>query len=81
MKKMEKFEIGKKYTGVSVCDSDCVITIEVINRTEKTLKVKGNNSLTKESLRVKIDMDGNEYVNPWGVYSMAPIIRAEREAE
>ena len=78
---MIKFEIGKKYEGISVCDSDCKIKIEVISRTEKTLKVKSNNKLTKESLRVKIDMDGNEYVNPWGTYSMAPIIRAEKEVK
>lgn len=36
---MIKFEIGKTYTTRSVCDHDCVFTIEVIKRTDKTINL------------------------------------------
>ncbi|HFH0185098.1 TPA: hypothetical protein ACGI7I_003430 [Clostridioides difficile] len=34
---MIKFEIGKTYATRSVCDHDCMFTIEVIKRTDKTI--------------------------------------------
>jgi len=73
-----KFEADKTYATRSVCDHDCVISVTVLKRTAKTIKalVRG----AEKTLRIFIDMDGNEAVRPWGSYSMAPIVTAERVA-
>lgn len=73
---MCKFEIGKKYQMRSICDSDCKWTYEVIKRTDKTVWLSDG----KETTRVKIyTHDNSECVRPLGVYSMAPVLRAERK--
>ncbi len=66
---MSKFEAGKTYKGRSVCDADCVISITIAKRTAKTVTTTGG-----KTLRIK-EYNG-EFVMPWGVYSMAPAIRA-----
>lgn len=72
---MFTFEIGKKYFDTSVCDHNCVFTIEIIKRTEKTVTFRRRN----EERRAKIytDKEG-EYIIP-DRYSMAPVFRASRE--
>lgn len=67
------FEVGKTYWTRSVCDSECIITITVAKRTAKFLT-------TTEGKRLGISSweDGVEYVMPWGAYSMAPIISADK---
>jgi len=72
---VKQFEAGKTYMGRSVCDHDCIIKVAVASRTAKTI-VTGEG----KRLKVKIDFDGDEYVMPWGVYSMAPMVRAGRLA-
>lgn len=67
---MGKFEVGKTYKGRSVCDSDCIISLTVAKRTAKTIT-------TSEGKTLRIKDRGGEFVMPWGVYSMAPSIRAE----
>ena len=73
-----KFEAAKTYTTRSVCDHDCVISVTVIKRTAKTIRtmIRGE----EKTLRIFIDMDGNEAVRPWGSYSMAPIVTAAKVA-
>jgi len=68
-----KFETGKTYQTRSICDSDMIIKIKVVSRTEKTIKAIVDNE--EKTLRVKI-WDGIESVMPWGKYSMAPCIKA-----
>ena len=34
---MKKFEIGKEYFDRSACNYDCIFTIKIIKRTEKTV--------------------------------------------
>ena len=34
---MKKFEIGKEYFDRSACNHDCIFTIKIIKRTEKTV--------------------------------------------
>ena len=41
---MKKFEIGKEYFDRSACNHDCIFTIKIIKRTEKT--VTGRNMPT-----------------------------------
>lgn len=67
------FEAGKTYATRSFCDYDHIIAITVVARTEKTIKTSEN-----KTLRVKRDFRGNEMVKPWGSYSMAPMITADR---
>lgn len=69
---MSKFEAGKIYQGRSVCDADCIIKLEVVARTAKFLT-------TAEGKRLGIKTrDGVEYVMPWGMYSMAPSVSADK---
>lgn len=73
---MEKFEIGKEYTTRSICDSNCVFTIQITGRTAKT--VSYNYLGRSRRSMVHIDQDG-EWIQP-DRYSMAPTFRASRTA-
>jgi len=66
------FEVGKSYWTRSVCDADMIITITVAKRSAKFLT-------TSEGKRLGISTWGGvESVKPWGSYSMAPSIPADR---
>ncbi len=69
---MHTFEPGKTYETRSICDSNSIIRITVASRTAKTIKTSEG-----QTLRIK-SFENSEYVNPFGVYSMCPTIRAER---
>lgn len=65
-----KFEEGKTYSTPSICDSDCIFSVTVARRTDKSI-------FTSEGKRLKIYVyEGREQVKPYGTYSMAPIIDA-----
>jgi len=69
-----QFEAGKTYSTRSVCDHNCIISVKVVGRTAKTIKTdKG------KTLRVYV-YEGVERVKPWGSYSMAPIVSADKVA-
>ena len=70
---MAKFEVNKKYYTRSICDHNCIFTMEVVSRTEKTIKANVDGIL--KTLRIKTD-NNIEFVLPQGNYSMCPIIRA-----
>lgn len=70
---MIKFEAGKTYTTRSVCDAECVITVTIEKRTEKTVTAKVMGEI--KNFRVA-DYMGIESFKPWGNYSMSPIICA-----
>ena len=72
---MKKFEVNKKYYGTSACDHNCIFELVVIARTEKTIKVLFEN----KTKNLKIHNCDGEFVFPYGQYSLAPVIRAERE--
>ena len=67
---MKTFETGKTYSTRSICDADCIFSLTVVSRTAKTIKTSDG-----KSLRIALH-EGNEYVMPFGRYSMAPMIRA-----
>lgn len=66
------FEAGKTYWTRSVCDSDCIVRVAVKSRTAKTIKTDDG-----KVLRIAV-WQGVEQVKPWGSYSMAPIVGADR---
>ena len=39
---MKKFEIGKEYFDTSACDHNCVFTIKIVKRTDKTVTFERN---------------------------------------
>jgi heme-binding NEAT domain protein len=68
------FETGTTYKGRFIGDADSVILLTVKARTAKTIKTADG-----KTLRVSV-WNGVEQVKPFGSYSMAPIISADRKA-
>jgi hypothetical protein len=70
---MIKFEAGKTYATRSIGDHNCIISVTIEKRTEKTVTatIRGE----KKNFRVG-EYDGAEFIKPWGSYSMAPTIKA-----
>lgn len=75
---MSKFEAGNTYSTRSICDHDCIISIKVLKRTDKTI-IADCGWKGEKRLRVTV-RDGVETVKPWGSYSMAPMIDANDKA-
>jgi hypothetical protein len=69
-----KFIAGKTYATRSICDADMVIRETIVSRTAKTVKTASG-----KSFRVN-EYDGVEFIKPWGSYSMAPRISADKVA-
>ena len=74
----KNFEIGKSYMTRSVCDYDCIISVNISKRTANTVTCEIRGEM--KTFRIKRYEDGVESFKPWGSYSMAPIITAEKEA-
>lgn len=55
-----------------ICDSDMIISVVLVNRTEKTAFIMIEKG---EIVRCKIRTayNGKQYVMPYGTYSMAPM--------
>jgi len=71
---MKTFKTNTEISGRSICDHNCIFTAKVIKRTEKTVTIitQGQESRCK----IHIDKSGEEFIFPFGRYSMAPIMRA-----
>jgi len=78
MANLATFEIGKTYKMGWIGDSNLFTYYTVLKRTAKTVTVQ-NAKYTKEvkTCRIKI-YDNSEYVSPTGVYSMSPVLKAEK---
>lgn len=74
---MTQFEPGKTYWTRSICDHDCIISVKVISRTEKSIKTTISGEA--KTFRIKV-WDSVEQIKPWGNYSMCPIVGADRVA-
>jgi len=70
----QKFISGHAYQMRFIGDSDLRPAFQCMERTAKTVTFEGRNETLKR--RIKIDLDGNEYVKD-GNYSMAPTINAK----
>jgi len=65
-----KFAVNQTYTTRSACDHNCIISVTVKARTDKTVT-------TSEGKKFRINVwEGIEQIRPWGSYSMCPIVRA-----
>lgn len=76
---IKRFEVGKTYQTRSICNNECIISITVTARTDKTITVIEHG----ETKRLRINEKSTEYhkaetVYPWGHYSMAPQIHADQ---
>lgn len=87
MKTIKRFEIGKEYATCSPCNSDCIIAVKVLRRTASTVTIemlRGGIGMEKiRTFRInqkRADLCGEEMFQPWGAYSMSPIISAGRAA-
>lgn len=65
-----KFEVGKTYSTRSIGDANCIITVTIASRTDKTVTTTDG-----KKFRPTV-YDGSECLHPWGKYSMSPIVRA-----
>ena len=70
---MKQFQAGKTYQTRSICDHNCIISVNIVARTAKTVKTSDG-----KTFRVTV-YENREQFMPWGRYSMAPIIDAEDE--
>ena len=72
---MTRFETGKTYYTRSVADYDTIVRVTVAKRTDKTIV-----TALGDRLRINVWNDV-EQVKPWGSFSMAPIVSADRLLE
>ena len=67
---------GQVLKARSVCDFDCVFSVEVIERKGAFVTVKAQGEIKR--VKVMTD-DRGEHIYALGKYSMAPIFRASQE--
>ena len=68
-----QFQIGKTYQTRSLCDHDVIIGAKVLERTPKTVTVETRRGV--KTFRPRL-ISGTETIEPWGSYSMCPVIWA-----
>jgi len=74
---MKKFEINETYKMTFIGDSELIVPVKIIKRTEKTAIIQIRKADQK---RVKIyNFDNCEFILPEGRYSMAPSCYANKE--
>jgi hypothetical protein len=75
--KIAVFKVGQTITARSICDYDCIFSIEILSRTKHFVTVKD----MYETHKCKITVwGGRETIKPFGSYSMSPIFKALDEA-
>lgn len=73
-----QFQVGSTYQTRSICDHDCIISATIIRRTEKTVVAMVENQ--QKTFRIAV-YEGVENFKPFGSYSMAPILSADKVAK
>ena len=71
------FTPGKTYTTGFTTGSDARLSVKIISRTAKTVKVDDDGEI--KTLRISTDSDGNESIKPFN-YSTAVKVRATNQA-
>jgi hypothetical protein len=70
---MTKFQPNTTYSTRSICDYDTIISVRIAKRTAKTVT-----DIDGKRYGIKV-WDGVEQIMPWGRFSMAPTISADKE--
>jgi len=72
-----KFEAGVSYFCRSACDSDCVWHFTILRRTASSVWVLVDGKECRRAVRV---WNGVEKFEPFGRYSMSPVVSADRRS-
>lgn len=72
-----RFEVGVSYFCRSLGDSECIWHFRIIRRTESSVWVEVNGKESRRGIRV---WDGVEKFEPFGRYSMSPVVSADRRS-
>ena len=72
-----RFEAGVSYFCRSACDSNCIWHFRIIRRTESSVWVEVNGKECRRGIRV---WSGVEKFEPFGRYSMSPVVSADRRS-
>ena len=82
---IKRFEVGKTYATCSIGNTDCIISAKILRRTASTVTVEmvrggvcGEKIRTFRISKALTGYIGAEAIKPWGSYSMAPTISADR---
>ncbi len=70
-----QFKVGSTYAARSICDSECFFSFTILARTAKQVTINVHGKTVKRGVTV---YDGVEQFKPYGSYSMAAIIRADK---
>ena len=71
-----KFRVGKTYATRSACDHDCIFSFVILARTEKTVTIDVHGRTVRRGVSLH---NGIEQFAPFGRYSMAAIISADKQ--
>lgn len=74
---MSKFQVAQKFQATSACDHECVWTFTVLARTAKFVTLLEDGAAVPVRVGVRT-WDGVEFCSPFGTYSMAPSLSADR---
>jgi hypothetical protein len=72
---MTKFQISATYATRSIGDWNCIYSFEIISRTEKTVTISVHGRIVSRRISVN---DNVETFKPFGSYSMAAVISADK---
>ena len=75
-----KFESGRTYWTRSIGDHNCIIKVDILRRTPKTVRALVHGHTGEKTFRISI-YEGEEQIKPWGSYSMSPILGADDTKE
>jgi len=77
---IKKFEVGKTYTAVAICDSEIIYSGKVVRRTAMTVTFDFGDCRGIRTIRINKKLtewkNGVEGVYPFGQHSMCPIFYA-----
>ena len=72
-----QFQVGQTYATRSICDSECIFSFAILARTAKSVTVQVHGKTVRRGLSI---WNGVEQFKPYGSYSMAATISADKRA-
>lgn len=72
---INKFEVGKTYSTASIGDSECIFSFVILRRTAKSIWAEIHGKVERRMVYI---YDGIERFKPFGNYSMAAVISANK---